>query len=56
MAASRRGATFLVTKQDEIGPAADSKLAQQVRDVKFYGAFGDVKLVSNLFVGQIFKQ
>src|ERR1700694_4129997 len=56
MAASRSSATLLVTKQDEVGPAADSKLAQQVRDVKFYSAFGDVEFVSNLLVGQVFKQ
>jgi hypothetical protein len=52
----RGSATLLITEKDEIGPAADSKLAQQVRYMKFYGTFGDVELVSNLLVGQIFKQ
>ena len=52
----RCSATLLVTKQDKVGSAANSKFAQQVRYVKFYSPFGDIELVTYLLVGQIFQQ
>src|SRR5882672_4695512 len=52
----RCSATLLVTKQDKVGSAANSKFAQQVRYVKFHSSFGDIELVPDLLVGQVLQQ
>src|SRR5580692_3871787 len=46
----------LERKQDEVGAAADTKFAEQVGDVKFHGALGNVELAGDFFVGKIFEQ
>src|SRR5882762_1520834 len=46
----------LKSKKNEVGTAAHAKLAEQIGNVKFHGAFGNVELVGNLFVGEIFEQ
>src|SRR5216684_7243335 len=43
-------------KKNEVGTAAHAELAEQVGNVKFHGAFGNVELAGNLFVGKIFEQ
>src|SRR5882762_6161847 len=43
-------------KKNEVGTAAHAELAEQIGNVKFHGAFGNVELVGNLFVGKIFEQ
>jgi hypothetical protein len=53
--ASGCSATLLVAEQDQIRPAAHPKLAQQIGNVKFYGALGNIQFVSNLFIRQIFQ-
>jgi len=43
-------------EKDQIGAAADAEFAEEIRDVKFYGAFGDVEFAGDFFVGKIFEQ
>src|SRR5580704_7737986 len=50
------GHAALERQKDQVGAAAYSELAEQVGDVKFHGALGDVELASDLFVGEIFEQ
>src|ERR1700680_3889177 len=43
-------------QEDQVGAAADAKLAEQIGDVKFYGALGNVQTAANFFVGKIFEE
>ena len=54
--ASGCGAALLIAQQDEISPAADTKLTQQIGNMKFHCSLGNIELASDLFVGQIFQQ
>ena len=46
----------LECQQDEVGAAADTEFAEQIRDVKFHRALGDIELAGDFFVGEIFEQ
>ena len=50
------GAAALVTKQDQVGAATNAKFSQQIRDVEFHGAFGNVQAVGDFFICEIFQQ
>ena len=50
------GEAALEREKDEISTAADSKFIEQVGDVKFDGALGDIELAGNLFIGKIFEE
>ena len=52
---SRRHAA-LKGQQNQIRATPDAKLAEQVRDVEFYGALGDVEFAGDFFVGEVFQQ
>jgi hypothetical protein len=43
-------------EKNQIGASADAEFAEEIRDVKFYGAFGDVEFAGDFFVGKIFEQ
>jgi hypothetical protein len=43
-------------EKNQIGATADAEFAEEIRDVKFYGAFGDVEFAGDFFVGKIFEQ
>src|SRR5262249_41617550 len=46
----------LVRQQDQVGAAPDPELAEEIRDVEFYRALGDVEAAGDFFVGEVFKQ
>src|ERR1700726_2079642 len=50
------GHAALEGQEDEVGAAANAKFAEQIGDVKFYGALGDVQTAANFFVGKIFEE
>ena len=50
------GATPLITEEDQIGPAADAKLSEKVRNMEFHGSLGNVQAVGHFFVRKIFEQ
>jgi len=43
-------------QQDQVGTAADAKLVEEIGDVEFYRAFGDVEFAGDFFVGKIFQE
>src|ERR1700683_4656377 len=51
-----RNFTLLVAKKDQVRAAANTILAEQLRDVKFYGALGDIQFIGDFLVGDIFEQ
>jgi hypothetical protein len=48
--------TALESEKNQIGAAADAEFAEEIGDMKFYGAFGDVEFAGDLFVGKIFEK
>jgi hypothetical protein len=50
------GHAALEGQEDQVGAAANAKFAEQVGDVKFYGALGNVQTAANFFVGKIFEE
>ncbi len=50
------GHTALKGQKNKVSPAANSKLIEQVGDVEFNGAFRNVKLAGDFFVGKIFEK
>ena len=48
--------TALEGQEDEVGAAANAEFVEQIRNVEFYGALGDVELAGNLFVRKIFEK
>jgi hypothetical protein len=50
------GHAALEGEEDEVSAAANTKLAEQIGDVKFYGALGNVQTAANFFVGKIFEE
>ena len=50
------GHAALEGQEDQVSAAADAKLAEQIGNVKFYGALGNVQTAANFFVGKIFEQ
>lgn len=52
----RGGHAALESEEDEIGTAADAEFAEQIGDVKFYSALGDVEFAGDFFVGEIFEE
>src|SRR5580692_2472694 len=43
-------------EKNQVGTAADSEFAEEIGDVKLYGAFGDVEFAGDFFVGKIFEE
>jgi len=43
-------------KKNEVGTAAHAEFVEQVRNVKFHGAFGNVELAGDFFIGKIFEK
>src|ERR1700693_839129 len=43
-------------QKDQVGAAANAKFAEQIGDVKFYGALGDVETAANFFIGKVFEE
>jgi hypothetical protein len=43
-------------EKNQIGATADAEFAEEIGNVKFYGAFGDVEFAGDFFVGKIFEQ
>ena len=52
----RSGAAALVAEKNQVGAAAHAKFREQVRNVEFNGAFGNVQAIGNFFIGEIFEQ
>ncbi len=52
----RGGHAALKGEQDQIGAAADAELAEQIGDVKFYGALGNIEFAGDFLVGEIFEE
>jgi hypothetical protein len=52
----RGGHAALEGEEDQVGAAADAEFAEQVRDVKFYGALGNVEFAGDFFVGKILEE
>jgi len=50
------GHAALERQEDEVGATADTEFVEQVGNVKFYGAFGNVELAGDFFVGKIFEE
>jgi hypothetical protein len=50
------GHAALEGQEDEIGAAADAEFVEEIRDVEFDGALGDIELAGDLFVGEIFEK
>jgi len=50
------GHAALEGEEDEVGAAAYTEFVEQVGDVKFNGAFGDVELAGDFLVGKIFQK
>ena len=50
------GHAALEGQEDEVGAAANAKFAEQIGDVKFYGALGNVETAANFFIGKIFEE
>ena len=50
------GHAALEGQEDQVGAAADAKLAEQIGDMKFYGALGNVQTAANFFIGKIFEE
>ena len=48
--------TALKGEKDQICAATHTEFAEQIGDVEFYGALGDIELAGDLFVGKIFEQ
>ena len=46
----------LVAEEDQVGAAADAELRQQIRDVEFHGALGDMQAVGDFLIREIFEQ
>ena len=46
----------LVAEQDQICPAANSEFGEQIGDVEFDRAFGDVQTIAHFLVRKIFEQ
>jgi len=43
-------------EKNQIGAAADAEFAEEIGDVKFYSAFGDVEFAGDFFVGKVFEK
>jgi len=43
-------------EEDEVGAAADAELVEQIGDVEFDGALGDVELAGDFLVGKILEE
>src|SRR6267154_5422994 len=43
-------------EKNQVGTAAHTELVEQVRNVKFHGAFGDIELVGDFLVRKIFEK
>jgi hypothetical protein len=50
------GQAALEGEEDKIGAAADAKLVQEIGNMEFDGALGDVEPAGDLFVGKILKE
>ena len=50
------GEAALKREEDEIGAAADAEFIQEIRNVEFDGALGDVEPAGDLFVGKILEK
>src|SRR5882762_4074159 len=50
------GQTALEGKKNQVRAAADAKLVEQVRNVEFHGAFGDVELAGDFLVRKILEE
>lgn len=50
------GHSALEGEEDEIGAAADSEFVEEIGDVKFYGALGNVEFAGDFFVRKIFEE
>src|SRR3984893_6745643 len=46
----------LVAQQDQVGPAPHAELGEQVGNMEFHRALGDMQTVREFFIGQIFEQ
>ena len=46
----------LESEKDEVGAAANSEFVEQVGDVKFHGALGDVEFAGDFLVGKILEE
>jgi len=51
-----RGHAALKSEENQVGAAANAEFAEQIGDVKFYGAFGDVEFAGDFFIGKIFEE
>jgi len=50
------GHAALEGQEDEVGAAANPKFAEQIGDMEFYGALGNVQTAANFFIGKIFEE
>ena len=50
------GHAALESQKDEVGAAANTKFAEQIGDMKFYSALGNVQTAANFLVGKIFEE
>jgi hypothetical protein len=50
------GHAALEGQEDEVGAAANAKFAEQIGNVKFYRALGNVQTAANFFIGKIFEE
>jgi hypothetical protein len=50
------GHAALESQEDEVSAAANAEFVEQIRNVKFDGALGNVELAGDFFIGEIFKK
>src|ERR1700686_4876972 len=50
------GHAALEGQEDKVGAAANTKFAEQIGDVKFYGALGNVQTAANFLIGKVFEE
>src|SRR5580698_1018148 len=43
-------------EKNQIGAAPDAEFTEEIGDMKFYGAFGDVEFAGDFFVGKILEK
>ena len=53
---SRGRHAALESQKDQVGAAAHAEFAEEVGDVKLYGALGDVEFAGDFLVGKIFEE
>ena len=50
------GGAALEAEENEVGAAADTELAEKIRDVELDGALGDVELAGDFLVGEVLEE